>query len=104
MSSEARGYKVQKRGQLEMCKGLGEVPFSAYMIGHFVGHVSQNVVSEALHTHQLTGNPGWGRKLHSSLSRKPQVYGVEVPEPRKREYCFRSHRELMAELRTTSLC
>lgn len=82
MSSEARGYKAQKRGQLEMCKGLGEVSFSAYIIGHFVGHVCQSVVSEALHTHQLTGNPGWGRELHSSLSRKPRrVWSLENAVP-----------------------
>lgn len=73
-----RGQRLQGtgEGQLEVCKGLGEVSFSAYIIGPSVGHVSQSVVSEALHTHQLTGNPGSGRKLHSSLSRKHQVYGV----------------------------
>ena len=42
-----------------MLNGLDDVSFPAF-IGHFMGNVSQSAVSEALHTHQLTGNPEWG--------------------------------------------
>ena len=74
---EVRGYKAQERGQLEMCKGLGEVSFSAYIIGHFVGHVSQSVVSEAPHTHQLMESWLGQKAVLQPLQETPGVWSLE---------------------------